>query len=73
LIDEVGEGALESFDGGVFVVGAGGTFEEAQEQDSGLKGGADAESDGAQHYAEGGLGFAFACTVIDMNLACEPF
>jgi hypothetical protein len=29
LIDKVGEGALKGFDGGVFVVGAGGSLEKA--------------------------------------------
>ena len=68
VVDQMRETLLQRFDGGVFVVGAAWTLEEAQQQHPGAALLADAEADGAQHHPQGGLALALALTVVDVQL-----
>jgi hypothetical protein len=73
LIDEMGETLLQRLDGGVFGVGPAWPFEEAQQQHASALFLADAQANGAKHHAKGGLAFAFALTVVDVQLAAQAF
>ena len=71
LVDEMGETLLQRLNGGVFGVGPAWPFEKAQQQNAGALFLADAQSDGAQHHAKSGLAFAFALTVVDVQLTAQ--
>ena len=73
LIDEMGKTLLQRLDGGVFGVGPARPFEEAQQQHAGALFLADAQANRAQHHAKGGLAFAFALTVVDVQLTAQAF
>ena len=63
------EALLQGLDGRILVVGTAGTLEEAQQQCTGLPLLADAESDRAKNNPKGGLAFALALAVVDVQLA----
>ena len=68
MIDQMGKTLLEGFDGCVLVVGPPRALQEAQQQDPGASLLADAQANGAQHHAKGGLALALALTVVDVQL-----
>jgi hypothetical protein len=69
----VRETLLQRFDGGIFVVGPSGPFQKPKQQHTGSTLFADSQADGAQDDAECCLAFAFALTVVDVQLTMAAF
>ena len=69
MVDQVGKTLLQGLDGRVFVVGTAGSFQKPEQQHPGAALFTDAQADRAQNNTEGSLAFAFALTVIDVQLS----